>query len=341
MRLFPALAIGIATAVTALIVAAHVRFAGSVPREDLSSETRQEQRLSIRNVLSKLSLFPPGRSERALVAVIVENQEDARPHQEGLADALLIEEMVVEGGITRFAVFFDINRLPSSVGPIRSLRPYFVSGALPYAGTIIHAGGSPEAFEKARLYGEELTTVNLLSFGGGRANYRRSDIPAPHNVFLSEEQLSLALPEESPTSAWPLFEEGSRRGSQEDARNIDVNFFSSLHNVSFSFDARKQTYTRTNGGIVTDARPANVLILESPITGVGEFGRLTIPLRGSGEALLFRNGNVIRATWEKEDDAGRFRILDKQGENVRFAKGQTWMLVLPELDRVSWSGEEN
>ena len=64
---------------------------------------------------------PP--SPSFLVGVMIDNHEDAMPHQRGLEKALLIEEQFVEGFITRFAAVFDAADLPEQTGPIRSVRP--------------------------------------------------------------------------------------------------------------------------------------------------------------------------------------------------------------------------
>ncbi len=334
MRLFASLAIGIATAVVTVLVSGIIVVA-TVPLPS-GSDIHEEESSGKSWILSTLSLFPPARSERSLFAVMIENQEDARPFQEGLGDALLIEEMIVEGGISRFAVLFDATDLPESVGPVRSLRPYFVSAALPYVHTVIHAGGSPEAFEKAKLHSRSLRAINLLSYDGGKADYRRDDIPAPHNMFMNKEQIEMILSGATAPIAWPLFDEGSLTGQFEEATNIEIDFFSRLHDVFFAFEKTSQRYVRTNGDNVSDAKPANVLVLESPITGVGEFGRLTIPLTGRGNALLFRNGRVARIKWEKRTDESRFRLTDADGKGIRLAKGQTWLTVLPSLERVTW-----
>lgn len=335
MRLFASLAIGIVTAVSTVILSAII-WTATLPQQSASDARTEESTTGASWILSTLNLFPPARSERSLFAVMVENQEDARPFHEGLDEALLIQEMIVEGGISRFAVLFDAKAPPKSVGPVRSLRPYFVSASLPYVHTIIHAGGSPEAFEKAGMYRDELTAINLLSSDGGRANYRRNDIPAPHNVFMSEEQIVTILSGATAPIAWPLFDEGSLTGEFEEATEIEIDFFSRLHDVYFSFEKTAQRYMRTNGDDISDAKPANILILESPITGVGEFGRLTIPLTGKGNALLFRNGRAAKVMWEKKTDEERFRLTDADGKGVKLAKGQTWMMVLPTLDRVEW-----
>lgn len=74
--------------------------------------------------------------------------DGARP-QAGLTAAGVIYEAIAEAGITRFdAVFQD----PSSavIGPIRSLRTYYLDFAAPFGCTIVHAGGAGDALAELR-----------------------------------------------------------------------------------------------------------------------------------------------------------------------------------------------
>jgi hypothetical protein len=143
--------------------------------------------------------------ERSLVAVMIENQETARKYHRGIGEAQMVIEMLVEGGISRFAVLFDRHEVPPDIGPIRSLRPYFIDAVLPYAKTIVHAGGSPEAFEEAASI-NNLTTINALGYGTRDIFYRDDIAPAPHNLFAHDTLTSL-LPD-NPAIAWPPFETG-------------------------------------------------------------------------------------------------------------------------------------
>jgi len=296
-----------------------------------------EQPSVISGFLSKLSLFPfIGRGERSLVAVIVENHEQARLYHQGLRDAVLIQEYLVEGLISRFVVFFDVRRLPIQVGPVRSLRPYFLDGALPITHVIYHAGGSPEALERAQN-DSAITALNGLYYSD---HFLRADnIPAPHNLFIVKDRIEDLLPENLTTTLWPPYETGTVR-SGERARVIHVNFHNPVHDVLYEYQVTSRRYIRTNGGIVSEAQPRNVLILEVPINGEGEFGRLDITVRGQGRVLLFQSGVVIPGRWRKAGEESPFVFEDANGDPLRFASGLTWMTVLPTLERVTWIEEE-
>ena len=69
--------------------------------------------------------------------------DGARP-QAGLTEAGVVFEAIAEAGITRFAAIYQD---PSSavIGPIRSLRLYYLEWDTPFDCTIVHAGGADDA----------------------------------------------------------------------------------------------------------------------------------------------------------------------------------------------------
>ncbi|MBQ3320712.1 DUF3048 domain-containing protein [Candidatus Saccharibacteria bacterium] len=69
--------------------------------------------------------------------------DGARP-QSGLNEAGVIFEAIAEAGITRFASIYQ-NPGASVIGPIRSLRLYYLEWDTPFDCTIVHAGGADDA----------------------------------------------------------------------------------------------------------------------------------------------------------------------------------------------------
>ncbi|MBQ3326017.1 DUF3048 domain-containing protein [Candidatus Saccharibacteria bacterium] len=74
--------------------------------------------------------------------------DGARP-QAGIDEAGVIFEAIAEAGITRFAAIFQ-NPKSATLGPIRSLRSYYLDWDTPFDCTIVHAGGSPSALADLR-----------------------------------------------------------------------------------------------------------------------------------------------------------------------------------------------
>lgn len=69
--------------------------------------------------------------------------DGARP-QAGLTDAGVVFEAIAESGITRFAAIYQ-DPSAAIIGPIRSLRIYYLQWDTPFDCTIVHAGGSGDA----------------------------------------------------------------------------------------------------------------------------------------------------------------------------------------------------
>ncbi|PIR48489.1 hypothetical protein COU80_02130 [Candidatus Peregrinibacteria bacterium CG10_big_fil_rev_8_21_14_0_10_55_24] len=291
---------------------------------------------SLSRILSRLPLLPMFSHRKPLVAVVIENHESARPHQQGLQDALLVSEYLVEGFITRFVALYDARALPVSLGPVRSLRPYFIEALIPWTSIFVHAGGSPEALERVQK-DPKLLSINGLRYS--KHFLREPGIPAPHDLFVSREHLEDLLPEGIAVTAWPPYEIGAAQ-ARERAKTIRVGFFNETHDVLYEYDAFSHRYHRTNGGIVSEAQPTNILILEIPVDGEGEYGRLLIDMEGEGDLLLLRSGIVIPGQWHKRLGETFTFSVGEEDESLQFARGQTWMMVLNTLDRVSWIGEE-
>ena len=69
--------------------------------------------------------------------------DGARP-QAGLDEAGVVFEAIAEAGITRFAAIYQ-NPQSAVIGPIRSLRLYYLEWDTPFDCTIVHAGGADDA----------------------------------------------------------------------------------------------------------------------------------------------------------------------------------------------------
>lgn len=82
--------------------------------------------------------------ERRPIAAMIENHIDSRP-QSGVSKADVVYEAVAEGGITRFLTIFYCGASAEDVriGPIRSVRVYFIDWASEYNTPLfVHSGGS-------------------------------------------------------------------------------------------------------------------------------------------------------------------------------------------------------
>ena len=118
-------------------------------------------------------------SDKALVTapaycVQTPNGTDGARPQAGLTEAGVIFEAIAEAGITRFAAIYQ-NPSTAVIGPIRSLRIYYLEWDTPFDCTIVHAGGSGDALAAVSSGGYKDLTENYTymyrgTFGGRRWN---------------------------------------------------------------------------------------------------------------------------------------------------------------------------
>ena len=128
--------------------------------------------------------------------VQVPNGTDGARPQVGLAGAPIIFEAIAEGGITRFAAIFQ-GYNTAMLGPIRSLRTYYLEWDTPIDCTIVHAGGAADALKAVKAGGyRDLTENNTYMWRS--AAYR-----APNNLFTSTDLLNKFNVDHSFTSSNP------------------------------------------------------------------------------------------------------------------------------------------
>lgn len=109
--------------------------------------------------------------------------DGARP-QAGMTEAGVVFEAIAEAGITRFATIYQ---QPSSavIGPIRSLRIYYLQWDTPFDCTIVHAGGSYDALAAVRAGGYKDLTENYTYMYRGTYSARLWN-----NLFTTSAELA-------------------------------------------------------------------------------------------------------------------------------------------------------
>lgn len=118
--------------------------------------------------------------------VQIPNGADGARPQVGLQNAKVVFEAIAESGITRFAAIFQDP--PTVVGPIRSLRLYYLNWDVPFDCTVVHAGGSVEALDAVKAYGTRDLSENYNYMWRSSANYTVQRLW--NNLFTSGEYLN-------------------------------------------------------------------------------------------------------------------------------------------------------
>lgn len=281
------------------------------------------------------------------VMVMLDNHPDAREYQVGLSRALVVYEVLAEGGSTRFvALFAGAPEHAPKIGPIRSVRPYVVEIASGWSAFLWHGGGSPEALEL--IPNTDVVDLNEISGLGIKYFWRDNEIPRPHNLFTSGDLIALGMQDFELRSlppgklVWQWEEPGAKIKKDPNAafyKSIYIDFSEGVaFDASYEYEAKRDAYLRLMGGAAhkdnaTDEQlaPENVIVQRVPAEGLYPSGydRISLDMEGTGPMLLFQHGRVIRGTWKKENRDNQTEWFDADGEPVTLGRGQTWVEVVP------------
>ncbi len=275
-------------------------------------------------------------------AFMMDNQLDARPAL-GLSQANVVIEAPVEGGITRFLALFDPSTSSTSIGAIRSARPYFIEWAESWKAVFAHVGGSPEALDKlTRIPSTTLLDVNEMT--QGESAYRRDpNRPSPHQVVTSVERFSGFL-EASGTSTTTSFSSWRYRAPRAATSTVDVPSvripYGGGYSVRWVFDAGVGMYKRLQSIKPISATPlfaSNVVVLKTEAKILDDKGRLKLKTIGSGDLVLYRDGKKYLGRWRRSMGEV-MRFTSNEGIDLELAPGTTWIQVT--TDDTTFAGLE-
>ncbi len=281
-------------------------------------------------------------TKRPVTAIMIENSTTpgVRP-QSGLKQAGIIYEAIAEGGITRFLALYQ-EATPQLIGPVRSVRMYYVDWAAPYNASIAHVGGSAAALAEVR--GGNYRDID--QFFNDDYYWRATDKAAPHNVFTSFEKLDALNAAKGYTTStftpWPRHD--GKPSAAPNATSIDMVISSPGYNPHYDYDKASNTYLRSIGGEESSDReegrlaPSVVVAPKVDMSLVMEDGyRESITTTGEGVADIFQNGIVTEATWRKSGRSAPLQFFDASGKEIALNRGQTWISAIPNgSGSVSW-----
>lgn len=280
--------------------------------------------------------IPPELNKRPVTGIMIENSPDARP-QSGVKDAGIVFEAIAEGGITRFLTLFQESQ-PDYIGPVRSVRPYYVDLLLPFDAALAHAGGSAEGLAKVRALG-----VKDLDHGANAGAFRRvPDRYAPHNLYTSTAGLDAASAARGfTTSNFKSFpRKAEKPAAQVTARTIDIAMSSYLYNVRYDYNPASNSYDRSQGGRPhTDQRSGQQLSPKTVVAlvmGYSQKGIYSVyQTTGTGKMYVFQDGTVQSGSWSKAGEREQFEFKDDGGNPLTLNAGQTWFTLVKTPGNVS------
>jgi len=285
------------------------------------------------------------------VAVSISNQRDALPTNatNGISEADIVYEFLVEGGGTRFIGIYQDFTNVGVVGSIRSARHYMAEIVEAYDAMFIHAGGSPLGFE-------EIDNRGITAFDAvrGRRNqiFNRDINRIPghtvqnyHGQTTSGALFSKYLPTydirltHSDRFIQALFFTDNPIPSGSPAEKVTVKY-SAAKNSTFTYNKEQNLYYMNQyGSQFRDANNnapvafTNLIIMETPVAdlvGHGEgAGRQDMSTVGIGTGYFVSAGKHIEITWFRADKSSQYLYADANGELIDIGRGKTYIGIVP------------
>lgn len=278
-------------------------------------------------------------TKRQVTAIMIENSLDARP-QSGLKPAGVVFEAIAEGGITRFLMLHQENR-PQLIGPVRSVRPYYIDWLAPFDAAVAHIGGSANALKEVRNGHYK----DIDQFFNGGYYWRTRDRVAPHNVYTSFDKLdALNNTKGFKSSSFTGFPRKlDSPAAAQNAKKITVNISGPIYNSAYTYEPEHNWYVRSQGGKSHTDReggqitPKTVVVIKVPTSiGFEDGYREQMNTTGVNQAYIFQDGQVVEGFWRKDNKKDQMRFYDKSGIPIAFNAGQTWFTVIAPNRGVSW-----
>ncbi|WNC15593.1 DUF3048 domain-containing protein [Brevibacillus brevis] len=268
------------------------------------------------------------------VMVMINNAPPARP-QSGISKADMVYEVLAEGEMTRFLAIFQSQK-PEIIGPVRSIRPYFIQIGIGFDAVLVHAGGSQEALETLA----RSDYSHLDEIPNGRYFWRESFRKAPHNLYTKPELLEQAMHDKNmrTTSEVPHFTflpEDAVIKEGEPATKVDLTFHS-LNKAGFEYDEKEKKYMRFTEGKphvdLSDNKQlstSNLLVIAAKHRVLDKEGRRQVDVVGPGDGYLFQQGKARKIKWKRSGGVIRAYADAALTQELPLLPGNTWIEILP------------
>lgn len=268
---------------------------------------------------------------KRVYGVMIDNHPEARP-QYGLSQAEIVYNIETEANIPRFFALFYSGDI-KLIGPIRSLRPYFIDYALENKAMIIRYGGSDQADYEA-------SDLGLAEINGMVSSYiwREENLGkfAPHNAFTSTQTVRQAIEDngwEKEAGENFKFHKQAKDITGPSGKTLDL-IYASENNVTYGYNQVTKTYDRFIDGVkMVDAgnnkpvSPKNIILQLTDFWFMDDGVHRGVNVVGSGKGFYFTHGCYQEITWSKADRFSPTKYFDQKGEELVLNPGQIFIEV--------------
>jgi len=328
--------------VTSVLIAALVLAGcGSSAKKDSGEKTPDAQKTAGGTTFTQISpmtgLKVKGDLPNHPVMVVkIDNTFNSEP-QVGLGSADMVVEELVEGGITRLATIF-YSTLPPVVGPVRSARASDIGVIKPANAVLVASGAATRTQNRLRDAGI------AMHFEGSTGMYRDGSRHAPYNLFMRLPKFVTALHDSArPHQNYLPWGSESDFTGVSPATNIAVRF-SATSTTRFRYSPGAHRYVNTNSHASSSDHflADSVLVLRVREGDAGYHDPAGNPVPeakffGSGSALLFHNGQVVRGSWSKLKPTSALTLRTSAG-TLKVPAGHVWIELMPAAGPLNAAG---
>lgn len=299
------------------------------------------------NPLTGLPVDDPAVLDRRPVMVKVVNAPaEARP-QWGLPQADIVWEVLLAGGVTRFAVVF-LSQSPERVGPVRSLRLVDFELARMYRALVATSGMSVGTGEV--LKDDGLMYYRTIASSGHCPALCRDetlDRPLEYTLFANLPALREYAEElgrdTEPEPITGLAFSADVPGGGQPVESLEVRYRNT--HVNWTYDPAAGVWLRAHDGephldattgeqLVAD----NVIVVEEehviqPYVIEEYWGyanwAYSANFIGGGRAVLLRDGQYFEGEWRRESRSDGLYFVDGAGAVLPLKPGRTYFNLVP------------
>ncbi len=275
-------------------------------------------------------------------AVMINNISVARPYHSGLQSAMIVYEIIVEGGITRMmAIYKDANL--DRIGSVRSSRHYFLDYALENDAVYVHIGWSPQAKSDMKSLGVD--NINGL-YDSAFYRDKTLKIGKEHTSFTDTGRINKLIAKKgyrNTTNKNLLLNYSaedldlSKMPEALSANNISIKY-SGSSKTEYRYDSSSKTYLRSVNGVahkdyVTGKQytAKNIITYQVGNTKISadKKNRQDLDNIGKGTGYFISNGYAVPITWEKTSRSSQTIYRYSNGEEIKVNDGNTFIQIQP------------
>jgi hypothetical protein len=301
----------------------------------------------------------PFEGEYKPVGVMIENSPAARP-QTGMQSADIVYEAIAEGGITRFFCIFN-DTLPEIVGPVRSLRVYYMNIQKEWDSIVVHWGG-PHNGGDADVYGKASKYIKIRVDGlkGIRIDGKKTKLKLKQyvwrisgggvhdcraNVKNIQTMYNYTPKERTP---WQFDANTAYAASDKFVTKVILPFAGNDNYLWYTYDKEKDVLQRyMSKKPFTDTATKKAIEVKNLIVQYVDYyslnegkGRQGMKQTGTGKAAFVIGGKLIKGTWERKNLDSQTIYRDDTGKEIVLRPGNTWVALHPDSKEIKVEYEE-